>query len=235
MHQELMMVHCLLQCSILTVAVVAVVAVVVGIEIEPKLYLDEALTMDTMEKFGVDAEEDEAMLEEENDPLKKVIMASAAGASALGEDDPDAQDTLSVMNNISGAFDPDDPEDMKKQFEVYKKAGEIFFDVEDLKEMVPEPDKALPWLVAGASLVQSGESGDSWGTALSKAFTQYAGADYKERKAPYSNNGPGIDLYAPADETLAAGMRAANGDQLGTETNYARYNSDFVDRYFNCT
>lgn len=153
-----------------------------GIEIEPKLYLHEALTMDAMEKFGVDAEEDEAMLEEENDPLKKVIMASAAGASALGEDDPDAQDTLSVMNNISGAFDPDDSEDMKKQYEIYKKAGEIFFDVEDLKEMVPEPDKALPWLVAGASLVQSGESGDSWGTALSKAFTQYAGADYKERK-----------------------------------------------------
>ena len=56
-----------------------------------------------------------------------------------------------------------------------------------------------------------------------------------ERKASYSNNGPGIDLYAPADETLAAGMRAANGDQLGTETNYARYNSDFVDRYFNGT
>ena len=159
-----------------------IVAPDLGIEIEPKLYLDEALTMDTMEKFGVDAEEDEAMLEEENDPLKKVIMASAAGASALGEDDPDAQDTLSVMNNISGAFEPDDPEDMKKQFEVYKKAGEIFFDVEDLKEMVPEPDKALPWLVAGASLVQSGEAGDSWGTALSKAFTQYAGADYKERK-----------------------------------------------------
>ena len=30
-------------------------------------------------------------------------------------------------------------------------------------------------------------------------------------------------------------MRADNGDQLGTETNYARYNSDFVDRYFNGT
>ena len=63
----------------------------------------------------------------------------------------------------------------------------------------------------------------------------YINSDYTERKASYSNNGPGIDLYAPADETLAAGMRAANGDQLGTETNYARYNSDFVDRYFNGT
>ena len=61
------------------------------------------------------------------------------------------------------------------------------------------------------------------------------GADYKEQQAAYSNNGPGIDVWAPADETLSVGMRAANGDQLGTETNYARYNSNFVDRYFNGT
>ena len=61
------------------------------------------------------------------------------------------------------------------------------------------------------------------------------GADFKEQKASYSNNGPGIDVWAPADETLSAGMRAANGDQLGSETNYPRYNSNFVDRYFNGT
>ena len=29
--------------------------------------------------------------------------------------------------------------------------------------------------------------------------------------------------------------RAANGDQLGTEVNFSRYNSSFVDRYFNGT
>ena len=33
----------------------------------------------------------------------------------------------------------------------------------------------------------------------------------------------------------SAGMRAANGDQLGSDTNYSRYNSDFVDMYFNGT
>ena len=72
------------------------------------------------------------------------------------------------------------------------------------------------------------------------AMEEYIGtiggsADYKEQQASYSNNGPGIDVWAPADETLSAGMRAANGDQLGSETNYPRYNSDFVDRYFNGT
>ena len=60
-------------------------------------------------------------------------------------------------------------------------------------------------------------------------------ADFKEQKASYSNNGPGVDVWAPADETLSAGMRASNGDQLGTDTNYPRYNSNFVDMYFNGT
>ena len=76
---------------------------------------------------------------------------------------------------------------------------------------------------------------DIYSSIVVGAMDEYVNSDYTERKASYSNNGPGIDLYAPADETLAAGMRAANGDQLGTETNYSRYNSDFVDRYFNGT
>ena len=72
------------------------------------------------------------------------------------------------------------------------------------------------------------------------AMEEYIGtiggsADFKEQKASYSNNGPGVDVWAPADETLSAGMRASNGDQLGTDTNYPRYNSNFVDMYFNGT
>ena len=67
------------------------------------------------------------------------------------------------------------------------------------------------------------------------AMDDFIESNYQERKASYSNNGPGVDVWAPADETLSAGMRAANGDQLGTEINFSRYNSDFVDRYFNGT
>ena len=67
------------------------------------------------------------------------------------------------------------------------------------------------------------------------AMDEFIDSGYQERKASYSNNGPGVDIWAPADELIAAGARAANGDQLGTETNYARYNSEFVDRYFNGT
>jgi len=67
------------------------------------------------------------------------------------------------------------------------------------------------------------------------AMDEFIESNYQERQATYSNNGPGVDVFAPADETLSAGMRAANGDQLGTDTNYDRYNSDFVDMYFNGT
>ena len=70
---------------------------------------------------------------------------------------------------------------------------------------------------------------------IEQSYEGYEHELYAEMKASYSNNGPGIDVWAPADETLSAGMRAANGDQLGSDTNYSRYNSDFVDMYFNGT
>lgn len=56
-------------------------------------------------------------------------------------------------------------------------------------------------------------------------------AIYGERKASYSNNGPGIDVWSPADETFAAGTNNAAG-----YTDYQRYdNSNFYDCYFNGT
>ena len=61
------------------------------------------------------------------------------------------------------------------------------------------------------------------------AMDEFIRNDYKEQKAAYSNNGPGIDVYAPADETLSAGISG-----LG-DINYDRYNSDFVDMFFNGT
>lgn len=52
-----------------------------------------------------------------------------------------------------------------------------------------------------------------------------------ERKADYSNNGPGIDVWAPADETLAAGTNGVSAYE-----DYERYDdSRFYDNYFNGT
>ena len=57
------------------------------------------------------------------------------------------------------------------------------------------------------------------------------GPAYCERKVDYSNNGPGIDVWSPGDETVSAGT---NG--VGGYTDYQRYdNSNFYDVYFNGT
>ena len=55
------------------------------------------------------------------------------------------------------------------------------------------------------------------------------GAEYQ---ATYSNNGPGIDIWSPADETLAAGGDFSGGGY----DDYERYDdSRFYDAYFNGT
>jgi hypothetical protein len=63
------------------------------------------------------------------------------------------------------------------------------------------------------------------------AMDEFINADYSERKASYSNNGPGIDVWAPADETLAPGTNGVTG-----YTDYQRYDDNrFYDNNFNGT
>ena len=63
------------------------------------------------------------------------------------------------------------------------------------------------------------------------AMDEFILTDYSERKASYSNNGPGIDVWAPADETLAPGT---NG--VSSYEDYERYDdSRFYDTNFNGT
>ena len=57
------------------------------------------------------------------------------------------------------------------------------------------------------------------------------GPAYCERKVSYSNNGPGIDVWSPGDETLSSGTNYNVG-----YTDYQRYdNNSFFDCYFNGT
>ena len=57
------------------------------------------------------------------------------------------------------------------------------------------------------------------------------GAAYSERKVSYSNNGPGIDVWSPGDETLSAGTNGVSG-----YTDYQRWDdARFYDCFFNGT
>ena len=143
-----------------------------------------------------------------------VIFVTSAGNSnqrlGIGNDDPHINDYLTSLNGG----------DSRTGFPSASQSG-------------TRPVGHVKWIHPARNGYDS--VNDIYSSIIVGAMDEFINSDYTERKAPYSNNGPGIDLYAPADETLAAGMRAANGDQLGTETNYSRYNSDFVDRYFNGT
>ena len=143
-----------------------------------------------------------------------VIFVTSAGNSnqrlGIGNDDPHINDYLTSLNGG----------DSRTGFPSASQSG-------------TRPIGHVKWIHPARNGYDS--VNDIYSSIIVGAMDEYVNTDYTERKASYSNNGPGIDLYAPADETLAAGMRAANGDQLGTEINYSRYNSDFVDRYFNGT
>ena len=63
------------------------------------------------------------------------------------------------------------------------------------------------------------------------AMDDFIESDLKERKATYSNSGPGIDIYAPADETLAPGLH-----NVTSYRDYPRFdNSGFFDCKFSGT
>lgn len=135
----------------------------------PTSILTEGAIALGLEDMNLDLSEEEAeALDAENDPEKKVIMASAAGASSRGVEDKDAFETFQAMTDISATLDP------KERLKVYKDAAAQFYNVDDIKELITKPDEGLPFLVAGAALIQAGEKGESWGTALSTALSKYA-------------------------------------------------------------
>ena len=137
--------------------------------LDPGAFLTEGSIILNMEDMYLDLDEEEAeALDAENDPNKKIIMASAAGAGARGADDSEALETFGAMTDINGSVDPQD------RIQVYKDAAASFYNVDDIKNLITKPDEGLPFLIAGAALIQSGEKGESWGTALSSALSKYA-------------------------------------------------------------
>ena len=137
--------------------------------LDPGAFLTEGAIALNLEDMNLDLSEEEAeALDAENDPTKKVIMASAAGAGARGEEDSEALETFGAMTDINTSLDP------QERLQVYKDAAAEFYNVDDIKKLITKPDEGLPFLIAGAALIQSGEKGESWGTALSSALSKYA-------------------------------------------------------------
>ena len=88
----------------------------------------------------------------------------------------------------------------------------------------------------GVGHVSDGTEREYYHTINVGCMDEYIGgipgeADYAETKVSYSNNGPGIDVFGPGDETLTAGVNGVSG-----ATDYQRYDDNrFYDMFFNGT
>lgn len=142
-----------------------------------------------------------------------VIFVTSAGNNnqriGIGSDDPHLNDYLTTKN--SGETRPGFPQG----------AGDTC------------PSGHRRWISpSGLGYVSEGEY---YHTIVVGCLDEHTGVSggpaYAERKASYSNNGPGVDVFAPGDETLSAGTNGING-----ATDYQRFdNSDFYDLKFNGT
>ena len=55
------------------------------------------------------------------------------------------------------------------------------------------------------------------------AMDEFVNNDLSERKASYSNNGPGVDVWSPADETLTCGTTGVSNYQDFRRADVANY------------
>ena len=136
---------------------------------------------ETLTKLGFDNIAD--VDSDENQPLyKKNAVATLAGINDT-ENANTSRETVDSVEQIN-ELGNSGPEGELAANKIYIDGLSEYLgtSTEELKKMVPKPDQALPFLVAGAALINSGTNGEDWGTALSNAYLQYAVGSSKKRK-----------------------------------------------------
>jgi hypothetical protein len=105
-------------------------------------------------------------LQDDDSPmsLKQLFNVSNARHMLDSTDTQGVEDILNSQKLIEDANFDD-----KELADLYRTAISNYLDF-DYSKLVQTPDEGLPWLVAGASLAESGAKGENWGTALSRAI-----------------------------------------------------------------
>lgn len=146
-----------------------------------QLAMASSQMVDQMDMLGLTKDEDTA------DPLDGVVAAQINAAaekvqSAQTSGDPvqlakaqqDATNLTQLNASIVG-FMGNTPEARKEKMNIYRDAAATMLGgSEDLEKFIRKPDQALPYLVAGMALTQSGKEGEDWTSALTSAFSKYA-------------------------------------------------------------
>ena len=100
----------------------------------------------------------------------------------------------SYLDSASMLEDMTDPEKLA----VYKQAAANMVGELDYESLIEQPDKVMPYLAAGLSLINSGEKGEDWGAALGKAFISGKMSSKKEESA-YKKTKAGLELKKQSD------------------------------------
>ena len=143
--------------------------------------------VDQMDLLGLTKDEDTAdeldtvIAAQINSAAEKVQSAQASGdPEQLSKAQNDANNLTSLNTSIIG-FLGNSPEERKAKMQIYKDAAATMLGGgEDLEKYIRRPDQALPYLVAGMALTQSGTEGEDWTSALTNAFSKYAVAKRQE-------------------------------------------------------
>lgn len=136
--------------------------------------------VDQMDMLGLTKDEDTAdeldtiVATQINSAAEKVQSAEASGdPTQLAQAQKEAND-LTQLNASIISYLGNTPEERKAKMQIYKDAAATMLGGDDLEKYIRKPDEALPYMVAGMALRQSGEQGDDWITALTNAFSKYA-------------------------------------------------------------
>lgn len=146
--------------------------------------------VDQMDLLGLTKDEDTAdaldgvVAAQINASAEKVQSAAASGdAGQLAQAQKDANDVTQLNTSII-SFMGNTPEARKEKMNIYREAAaSMLGGREDLEKFIRQPDEALPYMVAGMALSQSGRQGDDWITALTNAFSKYAVTKKQEERA----------------------------------------------------
>ena len=107
------------------------------------------------ESLGLDKGDDETM-----------TLSQALNSGSIAGVGDNSEAFSSFVDNASMFEDLADPE----KLQIYKDAAASIIGEPDYESLIEQPDKVMPYLAAGLSMINSGEKGEDWGAALGKAF-----------------------------------------------------------------
>ena len=111
----------------------------------------------------------------DDDDLTPDQAVTSGGLAGSMKNEDSFTSYLEGSSMLEGLTDPE-------KMDIYKRAATDMVGEMDYDEFIQQPDKVMPYLAAGLSLINSGEKGEDWGAALGKAFISGYGSKRKEER-----------------------------------------------------